>query len=80
MKASFALALVVLVVCAADAQTVVEAGPPVTVSVGGGMLMPYSYPERPTTDLFVSVQVPVSTSFLVEGQLLRSTSDHTRSG
>jgi hypothetical protein len=80
MKTPFALALAVLMARAADAQTVVDARPPVTVSVGGGMLMPYSYPERPTTDLFVSVQVPVSPSLFVEGQVLRSTSDHTRSG
>ena len=80
MKAFFALALAVLVARAADAQTGVEAKPPMTISVGGGMLMPYPYPERPTTDLFVSVQVPVSTSLFVEGQVLRSTSDHTRSG
>ena len=42
--------------------------------------MPYSYPERPTTDLFVSVQVPLPKSLVVEGQVLRSTSDHVRSG
>ena len=80
MKTFCALAIVAVMTCAANAQTLAETRPPVTVSVGGGVLMPYSYPERPTTDLFVSVQVPVSTAFLVEGQVLRSTSDHTRSG
>ena len=80
MKVPFALALAVLMARAADGQTDVNARPPATISVGGGMLMPYSYPERPTTDLFASVQVPISTSLLVEGQVLRSTSDHTRSG
>jgi hypothetical protein len=80
MKALFALAIAALATRPANAQTVVEAMPPMTISVGGGMLMPYAYPERPTTDLFVSVQVPVSAALLVEGQVLRSTSDHTRSG
>jgi hypothetical protein len=80
MKVLVALAIAALATRAANAQTAVEGMPPVTISVGGGMLMPYSYPERPTADLFVSVQVPVSTALLVEGQVLRSTSDHTRSG
>jgi hypothetical protein len=80
MKALLALAIAALATRAVNAQTVVERLPPMTISVGGGMLMPYGYPERPTTDLFVSVQVPVSTSFLVEGQVVRSTSDDTRSG
>jgi hypothetical protein len=53
---------------------------PVTISAGGGVLMPYSYPERPTTDLFVSAQIPLQKSIVVEGQVLRSASDHARSG
>jgi hypothetical protein len=63
-----------------QAQSAADARPPMTVSVGGGALVPYSYPERPTTDLFVSVQVPVSRSLLLEGQVIRSVSDHVRSG
>ena len=80
MKTWLTCAIWCLVPAAAGAQSVSAQRPPVTVSVGGGMLMPYSYPDRPTTDLFVSVQVPVSESLLVEGQVLRSTSDHVRSG
>ncbi len=80
MKVLFALAMATLATRAVNAQTAVEGRPPVTVSVGGGMLMPYSFPERPTTDLEVSVQVPISWSLLVEGQVIRSTSDHVRSG
>jgi hypothetical protein len=80
MKALFALALALVATRAADAQTGDDRRPPVTISVGGGVLMPYSYPERPTTDLFVSVQIPLSKFLVVEGQVLRSTSGHTGSG
>ena len=80
MKVLFALAMATLATRAVNAQTAVEGRPPVTVSVGGGMLMPYSFPERPTRDLEVSVQLPISWSLLVEGQVIRSTSDHVRSG
>ena len=79
LQAAIVLA-VVLVPAAVEAQTTVDERPPVTVSVGGGMLMPYSYPERPTTDLLVSVQVPISASLFVEGQMVKSTSAHARSG
>ena len=81
MKALLALALAVLTARPADAQAqTAEARPPRTISIGVGILMPSSSPERPTTDLFASVQIPTSTSLLVEGQVLRATSDHTRSG
>ena len=80
MKVLFALAMATLATRAVNAQTAVEGRPPVTVSVGGGMLMPYSFPERPTRDLEVSVQLPISWSLLVEGQVIRLTSDHVRSG
>ena len=73
------LVIVGLLPQVSESQTV-DRRPPMTISVGAGTLMPYPYPERPTTDLFVSVQVPVSSSFLVEGQVLRSMSDHTRTG
>jgi hypothetical protein len=73
-------AIAVLTPSPAAAQAIDDGRPPVMVSVGGGVLMPYSYPERPTADLFVSVQVPVSKSLILEGQVVRSTSDHTRSG
>lgn len=68
-------AAVWLTAATASAQTVSEPRPPVTVSIGGGMLMPYSYPERPTVDLLASVQIPIAVSLLVEGQMIRSTSD-----
>ena len=80
MKAWLACAIWWLIPAAAAAQSVGDLRPPITISVGGGVLMPYWYPERPTTDLFVSVQVPFSESLLVEGQVLRSTSDDIRSG
>ena len=80
MKAWLACAIWWLIPAAAGAQSVSDLRPPITISVGGGVLMPYPYPERPTTDLFVSVQVPFSESLLVEGQVLRSTSGHTTSG
>ena len=79
MKAWLACAIWWLIPAAAGAQSVSDLRPPITISVGGGVLMPYPYPERPTTDLFVSVQVPFSESLLVEGQVLRSTSGHTTS-
>ena len=59
MKVLFALAMATLATRAVDAQTAVEGRPPVTISVGGGVLMPVPVPRtsnhrpggiRPGTD------------------------------
>jgi hypothetical protein len=50
------------------------------LSVGAGWLLPYLNPERPNTDLVASIQIPVRRSFVIEGEVIRSTGQRTISG